>query len=272
MNTWQPVEQRVRNLFSRVRTHINLFRYQYFPQHNQSQKIITAHLLVVKNSKYSELARTCISSFLHFHPKSKVIVHFDRHTKTSIMNWVSKSRFSRSINLRLVESSTESWQIQKLNLVLELAGTNDFFIDADMRWNGPLMIDLEKDRRIHFLVREFQLDSHNAFAKMLRDEEFKHFSSASMFNTSFVCFSGLNLTDFQKEQVLLLQKQIVFFAQSSEISEIERNSMVRISEQLALSMAASNWDKPVGAIKDLDGCKDGTFLESSYFGATGLKF
>lgn len=272
MKTWQPVEQRARKLFSRARTQTNLLRYQYMPQRNQNYQEIAAHLLVVKNSKYSELAQTCINSFLHFHPNSTIILHVDQDTMPSLMTWISRSRFFKSIELNLVENNEEPWQIQKLKLILELAGTKEMFMDADMRWNGPLKIDLQNEKRIHFLVREFNLDSHEVFSKMIVAKDFECFSSASMFNTSFVCFSGLSLTDMEKDQVLKLQRQIVSFAQDWEIGEVERASVIRISEQLALSLSVTIWSKPVGTVKEFDGCKDGSFLESSYFGATGFKF
>jgi hypothetical protein len=272
MKTWQPVEQRARKLFSRARTQTNLLRYQYMPQRNQNYQEITAHLLVVKNSKYSELAQTCINSFLHFHPNSTIVLHVDQDTMPSLMAWISRSRFSKSIELNLVENKEESWQIQKLTLILELAGTKEMFMDADMRWNGPLKIDLQNEKRIRFLVREFNLNSHEVFSKMIAVKNFDCFSSASMFNTSFVCFSGLSLTEMEKDQVLNLQRQIVSFAQDWEIGEVERASVIRISEQLALSMSVTIWSKPVGTVKEFDGCKDGSFLESSYFGATGFKF
>jgi hypothetical protein len=272
MKTWQPVEQRVRKLFSRVRTQTNLLRYQYLPQRNQNYQEITANLLVVKNSKYSELAQTCINSFLHFHPNSTIILHADQNTMPSLMTWIPRSRFSKSIELISVENREEPWQIQKLKLILELAGTKEIFMDADMRWNGHLKVDFQNEKRINFLVREFDLDSHEVFSKMIVAKEFEHFSSASMFNTSFVCFSGLSLTNIEKDQVLKLQRQIVSFAQDWAIGEVERTSVIRISEQLALSLSVSIWGKPVGTVKEFDDCKDGSFLESSYFGATGFKF
>ena len=272
MKTWQPVEQRIRKLFSRARTQINLLRYQYLPQFNQNSQEFTSHLLVVKNPKYSELAQTCINSFLHFHPNSTIVLHADKYTMPSLMTWIPRSRFSKSIELISIEDKEEPWQIQKLKLILELAGTKEMFMDADMRWNGPLKVDVQNEKRVHFLVREFNLDSHEVFSKMIATNEFERFSSASMFNTSFVCFSDLSLTEMEKDQVLKLQRKIVSFAQDWEIGEVDRASVIRISEQLALSMSVTIWDKAVGTIKEFDGCKDGSFLESSYFGATGFKF
>jgi hypothetical protein len=50
------------------------------------------------------------------------------------------------------------------------------------------------------------------------------------------------------------------------------SSTKRISEQIALSLLVEKLNSPIYFLKESDGFKDGSFVESSYFGATGASF
>jgi hypothetical protein len=49
-------------------------------------------------------------------------------------------------------------------------------------------------------------------------------------------------------------------------------SIIRISEQIALSALVDVKNQEVNFLKKVDGYRDGSFVESSYFGATGSAF
>ena len=61
-------------------------------------------------------------------------------------------------------------------------------------------------------------------------------------------------------------------AKSDVIAELDRESVLRISEQLALSLAVESWNEEIFLLKSYDGHMDGQFVESSYYGATGISF
>ena len=273
MSVWQQIRRPAKIIILKILNKYSLFRYQYFNQTNQSQSELKANLLVVKNSKYSELAQLCVFSFLHYHPYAKVKLHCDEATFLSVTRWVKKSRFSKLITVKKIHSdASESWQLQKLKLLFSLSGTSEIFIDADMRWNAPLKLSLDDTTDVFFFVKEFDLSNNKIFSHMLSNKAFQKYGNASMFNSSFVCLSGLILNDLEKQNVLEIQQNILVYAQQSDLEDHEKRSMVRISEQLALSLAATQWGRPLSALKEIDGCKDGSFLESSYFGATGFQF
>ena len=257
----------------RILTALDLLRWEYFPAHKSNNRHLSAHLLVVKNVKYSQIAQICATSFLHYHPNATVIIHADESTQSAVSKWVSRSRFTHSIIIKPCNAeSQESWQIQKINLVLSLSGTLDFFVDADMRWNSPLNVELNEGANVYFFVEEYKIIENTIFSSMIEHQDFSKYIGASMWNTSFVCFSGCLLSANQKSEILNLQDKIVRYARRYINDEIQSASTVRIAEQLAISMAASNWGVHLKAVKTVDGYKDGTFLESSYFGATGTHF
>jgi len=251
----------------------SILKYQYFFQKDQSQENLKINLLIVKNPKYSELARLCVFSFLHFHPNSTVILHCDEKTIASVTRWSHNSKFSKSISVQNLKNDlNESWQLQKMKLIFSLSGTSEIFIDADMRWNAPLRLDLEKTTDVYFFVKEYRLVDNPIFSEMLLNQNFLSYQNSSMFNTSFVCFSGLVINESEKQSVLNIHRAINLYVQEADLEGAEKESITRISEQLALSLAVSKWDRPIMALKENDGCKDGAFLESSYFGATGFQF
>lgn len=273
MSVWQRTRRYAKKVAVSVIGKYSIFKYQYFFQKNQSQKNFKINLLIVKNPKYSELARLCVFSFLHFHPNSKVTLHCDEKTVEFVNRWAKKGKFSKSISVQNLKNDlSESWQLQKMKLIFNLSGTSEIFIDADMRWNGPLRLDFEKTTDVYFFVKEYKLDNNPIFSVMLSNQTFLSYQNSSMFNTSFVCLSGLVINDSEKQHVLNIHRAINLYAKEADLETAEKESIKRISEQLALSLAVSKWDRQVRALKENDGCKDGAFLESSYFGATGFQF
>lgn len=273
MNSLRGLRRGLGLLRARYSRAFDLFRWENFKADELNSDHLRVHLLVIKNSKYSQIARICTTSFLHFHPKSTVIIHVDEYTQGPVTAWVSKSKFTRSIKIELQRNSKQqSWQVQKTNLVVGLSGSLDIFVDADMRWNGPIDSENLKSSTILFFVEEYKIVENKNFASMLEHVEFNKFNKASMWNTSFVTFSGYSLNDAQKNQIIELQNKIIEYASRFMKEETLSSSTIRISEQLAISLAVSSWDVAVGAIKKVDGYKDGAFLESSYFGATGTQF
>jgi hypothetical protein len=92
-----------------------------------------------------------------------------------------------------------------------------------------------------------------------------------MKNTSFFSWSGFEPDDNLLARVRELEKDIFEFATSTR--DLSSSWMARMSEQIALSLAVEEIDEiKIDYLKSSDGFKDGTFVESSYFGATGATF
>jgi hypothetical protein len=251
----------------------SIFKWENFSFGETNLEPLIAHLLIVKNAKYAKLAQTSVTSFLHFHPNSQVILHVDNATRTAALKWIKKSHFSNSITVHLDFPDSElSWQDCKLHVLTNLHTRNEFFVDADMRWNGKWSPQDSDRDKIIFFVEEFKLKDHEVYKNLFEDPFFSKYSGASMWNTSFVYLGGLEISEHMIQKIGIIREKIIDFSLRT-LSDLEiQTSTLRISEQLAMSLAAEDWPISLQALKRDDGYKDGSFLESSYFGATGTHF
>ena len=227
------------------------------------------HMLVVKNIMYIDLARICIESFLHYHPKTKIIVHCDSQTIDKMRKGLRATQKRRpgSIIL-LLDTGIESWQIKKLKLLLSLMGTSDFFMDADIRWNGVI----KKIQGLTFFVQEFYLKENSIYSKFLENLSLNSEKNYTMKNTSFFCWNNLSLNSQTLDWIDSILLNISSISKIIGFSESEKNEIYRIQEQLIISLATDQSDMKSFFLKNSDKQFDGGLAESSYFGATGSRF
>lgn len=224
------------------------------------------HVVVVKNPKYAEVAQICIASFLHFHPNARITVHCD---STTMQVMKKKSKFGLHGNqVKVINDLTfnETWQDLKLGLISNLQGTNEFLMDADLKWNGPI----EKFAGITFFVREFMFHEDKLYLELFRDLGIVSQLDNSMKNTSFFSWQGKALSEGNVSELMELRKRICDSAGKLGVDSEQKNSIIRISEQLALSLLIQ--DSDASFLKAKDAQFDGRYVESSYFGATGTRF
>lgn len=256
-----------RILLSRFWGWIYTLRWRYTQPTLTSSYCEGAHVLVFKRNIYAKLAITSVLSFLHFHPKARVIIHCDEETRVE-----TSQRFRREILLGKVSISSlpvdvKTWQDAKIAIFQKLIGTSDLFMDADLKWNSVL----PRFEGIHFLVREFRFRDHPQFQWMFEEDEFGDLENVFMWNTSFFSFGGVSPSiDFL--EVHSLRTKIVSKASARFADSELKGEISRISEQTSLSIVFSRCSSPIKGIKNTDGLKDGSFLESTYFGATGQTF
>ena len=229
---------------------------------NDNPQQFRIHLLATNSKSYVLLAQTCIYSFLRFHSNATFLIYVDQE-----LIQFAKSRFKSQIQNGIVEiilSDYEkvSWQSTKLNLILNMCGTNDIFMDADLRWNGAI----PEIKGITSYVKEFELDSEVLpieIRNLLTDSQ-----GVSMVNTSFFTFGGICIGQQLHEEIRFLELEIGRLVDlKSEIA-----STARMSEQLALSFILGKYGYASNFLKLIDKRNDGDFVESCYFGATGLTF
>jgi hypothetical protein len=245
------------------------FKWRYSRPKESSKELFIAHLLVVKNSKYSGLARVCIESFLFHHPKCSIIVHCDYFTYSHTQMILRKIVKRGSVKVILDQVDDQmTWQDQKIQLLISLNGTSDIFMDADLRWNGSIPIR----KGLTFFVDEFAMQQKSPFKEMLSLSEFANFSNPIMRNTSFFTFSGTEINDSLIEDIFRIHSLILDVVESDSVALLDRSDISRISEQLAISLAVEKWGMSIYALKVSDGHRDGKFVESSYYGATGVSF
>jgi hypothetical protein len=227
------------------------------------------HLLVVVNPKYASLAKICLESFLYYNPHSVATVHCDSKTIFAAESSLRALIKRGSVVVLLDQTNNEkTWQEQKLDLILQLRGSEAIFMDADLRWNG----ELRELKGVTFFVKEFNFQEDQKYkvflSKILKDNE----SIDSMKNTSFFTWSGLEINDSLMADLFDLYRRLIKGSEKFLTDINEQNGMKRISEQLALSLASDWWGLPIDFLKEVDNFRDGSFVESSYFGATGSEF
>ena len=246
-----------------------VFRWRYIPNLKEvNNKELFASLLVVARPDYIRFAEIATLSFFFYHPKSKVRIYCD-----SITIKETRMRFKREISkgqvkVELVKREELSWQEHKVEIILSLESKNHFFMDCDLRFNSKLP-DLQAPL---FFVREYNLceniDMKNILNKL---DRIKGHKEIFMWNSSFVYWdsytsillkTGLSFSDFEKFLKYAL----------SNITESKRNEIWRLREQLYLSVLAGLSGIPLNSLKSEDKRLDGSFLESVYFGSTGLSF
>lgn len=256
--------------FSKV-TLLNLnrrFRWLFQNSKFANLENLSAHLLVVKNPVYARLARTCVESFLHYHPNSQVVIHYDTRTWNALKRQLCFLRLFRRGRLRFERlSDVPIWQESKLDIILSISGTNNIFMDCDLRWNGAA--PLPSNRSILYFVKERTLESYKGVLEVL-PSRFHSFGVALMKNTSVFSWSYLNLSDASKERVKAVWLEFQSNCKRSYKPEVQ--SVSRISEQIVLSILPDLEGYPFTFLKELDQQFDGSVCESSYYGASQGRF
>ena len=243
-------------------------RYLNFKPKSSFDGHYEAHLLVVKNEIYAQIAKICVESFLFYNPNSTVVIHVDEKTKGATHETLKKLVSKKKVSILQIETETAPWQDSKLNLILSLGDPQKFFMDADLKWNGPI----SSLNGITLFVNEFTFEENSIYEPITRSNWFSEYLNATMKNTSFFHWSTYKPSEDDKRQIESLMNKIEIITNNQENSDDFNASTKRISEQIALSLLVEKLNQDIYFLKDADGFKDGSFVESSYFGATGASF
>jgi hypothetical protein len=265
---------RLRNILKLLRKLFGIFEHSFymiklsfFKPKFRNKREGKAHLLIVEKEVYCKLANICIASFLFFNPNFEINVHCDLKTFSKCSRVFR--RFIRKGNLLLFLIDDEkSWQDRKIDLILSLMGSRDIFMDADLRWNSELPLI----EGVTFFVSEFSMREKSPERQLLRSFGFRENLPAIMKNTSFFSWQGFVLDRNQRK---FIENSIGTFGEilsSADLGTRDIPQLDRLKEQIILSLAAETWNVPIRYLKEIDKHKDGAFVESSYFGATGSSF
>jgi hypothetical protein len=93
-----------------------------------------------------------------------------------------------------------------------------------------------------------------------------------MKNTSFFYWGNHNPKPEYKDLIHEMMEEISKVTMNPDNPTEFNSSTKRISEQIALSLLVESTAEEIEFLKQSDGYKDGSFVESSYFGATGSSF
>lgn len=258
----------IKSVLSQTKRLVNSSRYLYLKPKVKSDVSMEAHLLVVKKTVYAPIVKVCVESFLYFHPNSYVVIHLDSITLKEVSKKLQKMISCGRVKIALVENEKLSWQELKLNLILGLGNPQKCFMDADLKWNGPI----SPIRNITLFVEEFKFKNNDFYSPLFENEFFQKYIECSMKNTSFFYWGDHNPRSEYKTLIYEMMKEISKSTENPNNPTEFNSSIRRISEQIALSLLVETTGEKVEFLKQSDGYKDGSFVESSYFGATGSSF
>jgi hypothetical protein len=259
----------LRNFAKRAEFLNNRFRWLFLSAPAPITNIKKVHLLVVKKPEYASIAKVAVESFTHFHPACEVEVHADEFTYKKLkqeMKLVSKRR-RVSINPTF-RSDNHPWQKQKVDLLLSLNGSMDAFMDADLRWNGAIT----EMNGVTFFVDEFNMLEKSPYRQMLQSLNLDLSRGISMKNTSFFTYQGISISQEQLNAIKSSFESYPSLLLQADIGTLDRNLIERLSEQFTFSVHSEFWGVQINYLKGSDGHMDGSFVESSYYGATGASF
>lgn len=225
------------------------------------------HILVVKSGSYVPVAKVAVFSFLYWNPKSEIFVHCDSNTSNALRYEFRNLITANKVTIQQDMDDSKPWQVSKMQLVLSINNSKDIYMDADMRWNAPCPIITNP----LFYVYEFKFAEHREFSALYSQLLSTNWPNSSMSNTSFVTFNGQNINQESISRVIVLHDQIINWAEQFPDENENKKQIMRLAEQIALSVILED-SLEFKYLKSSDSRLDGQFVETSYFGATGLSF
>ena len=233
---------------------------------NKSQFL--AHMLVVKKKDYVKVSQVCVLSFLKYHPNTKIVIHCDLITFPRLKSIFKTEILNAEVELRCDMNSELSWQELKIKIICGLTLTESFDMDADLRWNGPLFLGASPT----FFVKEFKIHDNLDFQTAFRLLGQEWINECSMKNTSFFSWGHLVQNYAIQKKLWDNYANLTKSIEDSSLQGLVREQLVRLSEQIAFSITLRETEHNVQYLKSSDEQMDGTFVESSYYGATGTSF
>jgi hypothetical protein len=240
----------------------NFFTYKLFKKPRNQYKI---KMLVVQNKDYVWVSLHCIISFLRFNPGSTIEVTVDE-TTVHLAKRIYKCIDRKRISLIFEKNNNLPPLWKKAELIVSMQGTEFIFMDADLRWHKAL--PKLPIYGVTVLSKEFDLLENSNYKKMIKANNWKHSKSLYMLNTSFIYLNKNSFVYSFKTVLNLLKNFEAVFNDSFGFTTKE--NVIRLSEQIVLSYLLQA--ATVSGLDDLINNSDKIGVESTYFGATGLRF
>jgi len=258
----------VRRALLSVKLSIDTAKWRFTKARTPNYFEYVVEMLVVIDQKYSELAKIACLSFLHHHPNAKILINCDLKNATILRNLLNREIVRGCIALNVINLRDKSWQQEKLELILRMSGTFKIFMDADLKWNGQLgNINKPKVFTIEFAFRE-----KSPFRELENKLSITFPGQIYMMNTSFLTFNGRGLPAGVGSGALEMHSTFTDLLKACDIAKSDEPQLIRMSEQIVLSVFFSKLGWFAEPLKEIDVFKDGKFVESSYYGASGGQF
>lgn len=222
------------------------------------------HVLCTSRSEYVTATIRCLNSFWEFNPQYRACVWLDAQFWEKRSTLFSRLDRMNQVEFRKIPDPNREWQWNKLLIIVDFLGPQDFFSDADIIWNGQLR-NFEAPA---FFLREFDLASRAASRHLISFLNLREKQDTLMYNVSFVKLSIFSknpeFSRISKEYYQIIRSSKVDFV----IGEGDLPALHRMSEQIAISLAIQNLGTKIEVLKDFDSVMDGRIAESYYLGSS----
>lgn len=268
-NTLRRFVKGVLSALAKIDRFYRTIKWKYLRPKNKSSDVLNVHFLLVKDTKYVSVIKICLDSFLYWHPAAKITIHVDSITKSQVEKELLTRRKRSNIEIKMdMDFPESSWQNLKLRLLACLNGTFDIYLDTDMRWNGTM----PECNSVTFFTTEFTLKDMTLYLVLLTHLQNGKYMAAKMRNTSFFTFWGFKIDEDSLKDIEELHNQIISLVKSDNFGSKDRPHLLRIAEQLAISIASEDWGTQISQLKDIDIWKDGSLLNLPILAPQDLAF
>ena len=142
--------------------------------------------------------------------------------------------------------------------------SDDVFSDADLYWNAKI----PSEGQPYFFAREDGILQREPYVSSLESIGIEIDENDFMANTSFISLSGLkNRVKFAELSNAFYEK-ITREISGSLIENHSQKKILRLSEQIALSLTISKLEQGMKPLKRMDHPMDNGHAESYYLGTT----
>ncbi len=220
------------------------------------------HVLAVNKFEYYRAASLCIKSLSDYIKNPEVILHTDR--EGALFFEKESKRVLKTCRLQIkVLTDSAPWQYSKIRIISESLGNEGVFVDADLFWNGAIPVFTETT----FYVKEIGKLQQQPYRRAI-ESTFPKLSSSDMINTSLV-FLGELAGNLQFKKTLdEAYETILDFATNRYHFHEPNQKLIRLAEQIAVTIAVHSTVSSFQTLKSLDSPFDGGIAESYYLGTT----
>jgi hypothetical protein len=223
----------------------------------------TTHMITVSKKAYLKAAIRCANSIWFHSPEMRIVIHIDEHLAKHQKYLFRKLDRKDRIGI-VLEASFDSWQELKLKVILHDLGERDLFSDADLYWNTRIPVSNSG----FFFAAENTYLNQDPYSQIIRDCGIQLEPESFMANSSFISLGKFPNKEEFIEEVALNFKKIRIQLLSKTYEEDVCIKILRLSEQLALSISINKHLDHFKALKLSDRPMDGGSAESYYLGTT----
>ena len=223
-------------------------------------------ILCIKNTTYADLAIININSLHYYNPTHHITVQCDTKCYSYLVERINMFDYPTKVTLEQVADVTDKgWQFFKVEAIINAAQNDRILFDADTFWHEDITIDLDK---ITLLVQNGTMQDKPE-EKVVIESVFHKPEWLSFIHhvAAFVSIPKKLMTPELADDMRKFN-QMVWDSDLSFVPENKSYEIKRLSEELAVNLSTQlHYPKDmVVTLKEVDGTKNRTKMESLYYG------